>query len=91
MGYAIETAVHILFVDYPKETRGGLFFDPKQNRVFVSTNATFLEEYHMRDHEPQSKLVLSEATNESTRVVDDAGPSSRADEINTSCYSHPYR
>ncbi|TYJ96919.1 gag/pol protein [Cucumis melo var. makuwa] len=30
------------FVGYPKETRGGLFFDPQENRVFVSTNATFL-------------------------------------------------
>ncbi|KAA0048592.1 gag/pol protein [Cucumis melo var. makuwa] len=40
------------FVGYPKETRGGLFFDPQENRVFVSTNATFLEEDHMRDHKP---------------------------------------
>ena len=59
------------FVGYPKETRGGLFFDPQENRVFVSTNATFLEEDHMRNHKPRSKLVLSEATDESTRVVDE--------------------
>ncbi|TYK13967.1 gag/pol protein [Cucumis melo var. makuwa] len=52
------------FVGYPKETRGGLFFDPQENRVFVSTNATFLEEDHMRDHKPRSKLILNEATDE---------------------------
>ncbi|KAA0063766.1 gag/pol protein [Cucumis melo var. makuwa] len=77
------------FVGYPKETRGGLFFDPQENRVFVSTNATFLEEDHMRDHKPRSKLVLNEATNESTRVVDEVGPSSRVDETTTSGQSHP--
>ncbi|MCQ7416176.1 hypothetical protein NP118_22380, partial [Salmonella enterica] len=64
-----------LFVGYPKETRGGYFFDPQENKVFVSTNATFLEEDHVREHKPRSKIVLSElsgeATNESTRVVDE--------------------
>ena len=66
-----------LFVGYPKETRGGLFFDSQENRVFVSTNATFLEEDHIRDHRPKSKIVLSEiseeATTDSTRVVDQVG------------------
>ncbi|KAA0064277.1 gag/pol protein [Cucumis melo var. makuwa] len=77
------------FVGYPKETRGGLFFDPQENRVFVLTNATLLEEEHMRDHKPPSKLVLNEATDESTRVVDEVGPSSRVDETTTSGQSHP--
>ncbi|KAL0534679.1 hypothetical protein IC582_028970 [Cucumis melo] len=62
---------------------------PKENRVFVLTNATFLEEDHMRDHKPRSKLVLNEATDESTRVVDEVGPSSRVDETTTSGQSHP--
>ena len=30
-----------LFVGYPKETRGGFFYSPDNNKVFVSTNATF--------------------------------------------------
>ncbi|TYK19425.1 gag/pol protein [Cucumis melo var. makuwa] len=72
------------FVGYPKETRGGLFFDPQENRVFVSTNATFLEEDHMRDHKPRSKLVLNEATDGSIRVVDEVGPSSTVDETTIS-------
>ncbi|KAA0031662.1 gag/pol protein [Cucumis melo var. makuwa] len=103
----VETAVHILnnvplksvfetpfelcLVGYPKETRGGLFFDPQENSVFVSTNTTFLEEDHMRDHKLRSKLVLNEATNESTRVVDEVGPSSRVDETITSGQSHLFQ
>ena len=70
-----------LFVGYPKETKGGLFYDPQGNRVLVSTNATFLEKDHIRDHQSHSKLVLSEiskeTTNKSTRVVDKVDPSSR--------------
>ena len=78
------------FVGYLKETRGGLFFDPQENKVFVSTNNTFLKEDHMRDHKPQSKIVLNEATEESTRVVDETGPSSKVNEgANTSSQSHP--
>ena len=72
------------FVGYPKETRDGIFFNPQETRVFVSKNASFLEEVHIRDHKPLRKLVLSEATDESTRIVDEAGPSTRVVESNTS-------
>ncbi len=34
-----------LFVGYPKETRGGYLYSPEDNKVFVSTNATFLKDY----------------------------------------------
>ena len=62
--------------------------------MFVSTNATFLEEDHVRNHPPHNKLVLSEiskeATDKTTRVVDQAGPSTRVvDESRTSGQSHP--
>ncbi|TYK11980.1 retrovirus-related pol polyprotein from transposon tnt 1-94 [Cucumis melo var. makuwa] len=43
----------------------------------------------MRDHKPRSKLVLNEATDGSTRVVDEVGPSSRVYETTTSGQSHP--
>ena len=64
-----------LFVGYPKETKGGLFYSPKENKVFVSTNATFLEENYMRDYKPRSKVVLEELlpgsnSTPSTTVVD---------------------
>ena len=32
-----------LFVGYPKGTRGCLFYSPQDKKVFVSSNATFLE------------------------------------------------
>ena len=82
-----------LFVGYPIKTKGGLFYDPQENKVFVSTNATFLEEDHVRNHQPRSKLVLSEiskeTTDKTTRVVDQAGPSTRVgDGADTSGQSH---
>ncbi|TYK29949.1 gag/pol protein [Cucumis melo var. makuwa] len=35
---------------YPKGTRCGYFYDPKDNKVLVSISATFLEEDHIREH-----------------------------------------
>ena len=59
--------------------KGGLFYDPQENRVLVPTDATFLEEDNIRDHQSCSKLVFSEISKEttdmSTRVVDQASPS----------------
>ena len=57
-----------LFVGYPKEMRSGLFFDPKRNKVFVSTNTTFLEKDHIREHVPRNKVVLNELSNETTET-----------------------
>ena len=66
-----------LLVGYPKESKGGLFYDPQDNKVFVSTNATFLEEDHIKNHQPHSKLILNEISTDatvipssSTKVVD---------------------
>ncbi|KAL6327640.1 hypothetical protein AAG906_022203 [Vitis piasezkii] len=49
-----------MFVGYPKGTRGGLFYSAQDNKVFVSTNATFLEYNYMADFKPRSKVVLEE-------------------------------
>ena len=49
-----------LFVGYPKGTKGYLFYDPKEQRVLVSTNARFLEQDYMLDNKPSSKVVLDE-------------------------------
>ena len=38
-----------LFVGYSKGTKGYLFYDPKLQRVLVSTNVRFLEEDYMID------------------------------------------
>ena len=49
-----------LFVGYPKGTRGGLFYSPQDKKVFVSTDATFLENDYMANFKPQSRVVLEE-------------------------------
>ena len=50
----------IFFVGYPKGTVGGLFYSHKDNKVFVSTNAKFLENDYMNDYTPRSRVVLAE-------------------------------
>ena len=49
-----------MFVGYPKGTSGGLFCSPSDEKVFVSTNATFLEDDYMTNFKPRSKVVLEE-------------------------------
>ena len=49
-----------IFVGYPKGTKGGLFYNPEEQKVIISTHATFLEESHMNDFKPRSKVVLEE-------------------------------
>ena len=48
----------VFFVGYPKGTVGGLFYSHKDNKVFVSSNAKFLENYYMNDY-PKSRVVLA--------------------------------
>ena len=49
-----------LLVGYPKETRGYLFYSHKDNKVFVSTNAKFLENDYMNNFTSRSRVVLVE-------------------------------
>ena len=37
-----------------------MFYDPKDQKVFVSTNARFLKEDYMTDNKPKSKVILEE-------------------------------
>ena len=56
---------------YPRGTKGYLFYDPKEQRVLVSTNARFLEHYYKIDNKSSSKVVLDELraeTNEGNEV-----------------------
>ncbi|KAA0060254.1 gag/pol protein [Cucumis melo var. makuwa] len=77
-----------LFVGYPKGTRGGYFYDLKDNKVFVLTNATFLEKDHIREHKPRSKIVLNklskEITEPSTRVVEESSALTRVVHVGSS-------
>ena len=40
--------------------KSGFFYSPKDNKVFVSTNARFLEDDHIRNHKSNNKAVLEE-------------------------------
>ena len=46
-----------LFVGYSKETRGGYFYSPQDNKVLVLTNTTFLEDNYMIDHKPHGNKI----------------------------------
>ena len=50
----------VFFVGYPKGTVGGLFYSHKDNKVFVSTNAKYLENDYMNDYTLKSRVVLAE-------------------------------
>ena len=41
-----------------KGTRGGIFYNPKEKKVIVSTHTTFLENDYMNNFKPRSKVVL---------------------------------
>ena len=49
-----------MFLGYSKETKGYLFYNHKDNKVFVSTNAKFLEDDYVNNFNPRSKVVLVE-------------------------------
>ena len=48
----------------PKRTKGGMFYNPKEKKVIVTTNAKFLETDFLTNHIPRSKLVLQELSKE---------------------------
>ena len=49
-----------MFIGYPKRTRGGIFYNPKKNKVVVCTHTTFLKENYMNSFKPRSKVVLED-------------------------------
>ena len=49
-----------MFLGHSKETKGYLFYDHKDNKVFVSSNAKFLEDDYVNNFNPKSKVVLAE-------------------------------
>ncbi|KAL8488182.1 hypothetical protein ACS0TY_024461 [Phlomoides rotata] len=49
-----------LFVGYPKGTKGGIFYSPKDQRIVVSTYSRFLEEDYMSNRKLKSEITLDE-------------------------------
>ena len=54
---------------YPKETKGCLFYDPKEQRVLVSTNTRFLEQDYMLAQFQGRLDELRVETNEGNEVL----------------------
>ena len=50
-----------LFIGYPRGTRGGIFYNPRDKKVFVSTHATFLEHEYINDFKPRSKVLVEDS------------------------------
>ena len=53
-----------LFVGYPKGTKGYMFYDHREQKVIVNTNARFLKEDYMVNNKPKSKTILEELRGE---------------------------
>ena len=49
-----------MFLGYSKETKSYLFYNHKDNKVFVSTHAKLLEDDYVNNFNPRSKVVLAE-------------------------------
>ncbi|XP_022852856.1 uncharacterized protein LOC111374420 [Olea europaea var. sylvestris] len=49
-----------LFVGYPKGMKGYYFYNSLDKKVFVSTNATFLEDKYIKEHKSTTKILLEE-------------------------------
>ena len=54
-----------MFLGYSNETKGYLFYNHKDNKVFVSTNAKFLEDDYVNNFNPRSKDRKSTRLNSS--------------------------
>ena len=48
------------FVGHPKGTFGWYFYDPREQKVFVSTYAIFLEDDYIMNHKPKRRIDLRE-------------------------------
>ena len=49
-----------MFLGYSKETKSYLFYDHKDNKVFVSTHVKFLEDDYVNNFNPKNKVFLAE-------------------------------
>ncbi|KAG8661844.1 hypothetical protein MANES_01G044150v8 [Manihot esculenta] len=72
LAYVLKEKAHKLesklelyfFIGYPRGTKGGLFYSPKDKKVIVSTNVNYLEDDYILNHIPKSQLALCELRGE---------------------------
>ena len=53
-----------MFLGYSKEIKGYLFYKHKDNKVFVSTHAKFLEDDYVNNFSLRNKVLLAEMNNQ---------------------------
>ncbi len=60
-----------LFVGYPKDTMGYYFYNPNEQKVFISRDAVFLEEDFVVDSRKDNGIILQELTETSDSTASD--------------------
>ena len=61
----LETRSEVFyFIGYPKGTVGWYFYDPRELKVFVSTNAIFLEDDYIMNHKRKGRIDQREIRGE---------------------------
>ena len=72
-----------LFMGYPKETRGYYFYNPSEQKVFVSKHATILEKEFLQKESCGSKIELDEVHDPQMDMDQptDPEPITHADEV----------
>ena len=61
----LETRLEVCyFIGYLKGTYGWYFYDSREQKVFVSTNAIFLEDDYIMNRKPKGMIVLEEVMGE---------------------------
>ena len=56
-----------LFIGYLKGRRGGILYNLRDKKVFVSAHATFLEHEYINDFKPCSKVLLEDVMERKSR------------------------
>ena len=61
----LETRSEICyFISCPKGTYSWYFYDPREQKVFISTNAIVLEDDNIMNHKPKGMIVLEKVRGE---------------------------
>ncbi|KAK8535538.1 hypothetical protein V6N12_057054 [Hibiscus sabdariffa] len=79
------------FLEYPKETKGYYFFNPKENKVFVARTGVFLEKCFSRTMGMVDILNLKKYNNKKVTEPEVEQTSQAVEENSTNLETHPLR
>ena len=61
----LKTILEVCYlIGYPNGTFGWYFYDPREQKVFVSTNVVFLDDGYIMNHKPKGRIGLRETRRE---------------------------